>query len=228
MSETAAAPSTPSTPSTPSSSASAKERVYTAAEGISAERNPTVSSVREAAGVSNADATRYLKAWREENAAAGSRIAATPQPLIEQAARLVGAVWADAVALAAEQHAAVEARWAKESQDKDTELAELVADLDRISTEKATETAALTAELTTAAEQAAAADVRAAQAEEAATAARADAGTLAAELAAATARAETLQQAHDALLQRITPQNDNAQDDNPQDDGPAGGSGRRR
>ncbi|MDF9278843.1 DNA-binding protein [Arthrobacter sp. EH-1B-1] len=205
MVDTASA--TPPAPTTSAGSGtSPKERVYAAAEKISADRNPTVSSVREAAGVSNADATRYLKVWREEKAAAGSHIAATPQPLLEQAARLAGSVWADAVALAGEQHAAVETRWAKESQDKDAELAELVTDLDRITTEHATETAALKAELTAAAERAAASEARAVQAEETATAARAETGTLANDLAAARARAETLQQAHDALIQRITPQ----------------------
>jgi chromosome segregation ATPase len=198
------APSAPAAPA--GSGTSPRERVYAAAEKISADRNPTVSSVREAAGVSNADATRYLKAWREEKAAAGSHIAATPQTLLEQAARLAGSVWADAVALAAEQHAAVEARWTQESQDKDTELAELVADLDRIAAEHATETAALKAELTATTERATAAEARAAQAEEAAAAARAENGTLANDLAAARARAETLQQTHDALIQRITPE----------------------
>jgi hypothetical protein len=206
MVDTPASTTPPTQTAAATSATSPKERVYAAAEKISAERNPTVSSVREAAAVSNADATRYLKAWREEKAAAGSRIAATPQPLLEQAARLAGSVWADAVALAAEQHAAVEARWRQESQDKDTELAELVADLDRISTEHATATGALQAELTAATERAAAAEARAAQAEEAAAAARTETGTLAADLAAAQARAETLQQTHDALLQRITPE----------------------
>ncbi|WP_035765456.1 DNA-binding protein [Arthrobacter sp. H20] len=187
---------------------SARDRVYAAAEKISAERNPTVSSVREAAGVSNADATRYLKAWREENAVAGSRIVATPQPLLEQAARLTGSVWADAVALAAEQHAALEARWAKEGQDKDTELGELVADLDRITSEKNAQAAALNAELAAAVTRAEDAEGRVHQAEAAAVSARSDAGTLANDLAAARARADTLQQSHDALIQRITPQAD--------------------
>ncbi|WP_298255451.1 DNA-binding protein [uncultured Arthrobacter sp.] len=186
--------------------ASAKERVYAAAETISAERPATVSSVREAAGVSNADATRYLKTWREEKAAAGSRIAATPQPVLEQAARLAGSVWAEAVALATEQHAAVEARWVKDSQDKDTELAELVADLDRITTEHTTATEALTAELALASDRVTAAESRASQAEEAAEAIRTEISTLTSDLAAARARAETLQHAHDALIQRITPE----------------------
>ncbi|WP_035764711.1 DNA-binding protein [Arthrobacter sp. H20] len=184
---------------------SARDRVFAAAEKISAERNPTVSSVREAAGVSNADATRYLKAWREESAVAGSRVAAVPQPLLEQAARLAGSVWADAVALAAEQHAALEARWVKEGQDKDTELAELVADLDRITNENKAEAAALNTELAAAVTRAEDAERRVHQAEAAAVSARTDAGTLATDLAAARARADTLQQSHDALIQRITP-----------------------
>ncbi|THJ65620.1 KfrA protein [Arthrobacter echini] len=184
-----------------------KERVYAAAETISAERNPTVSSVREAAGVSNADATRYLREWREEKAAAGSRIVATPQAVLEQAARLAGSVWADAVALATEQHAAVEAQWARDSQDKDTELAELVADLDKVTTEHTTETAGLRAELVAATDRAGAAESRATQAEEAAATSNAEISTLTRDLAAAQTRAETLQHAHDALIQRITPEN---------------------
>ncbi|WP_246021308.1 DNA-binding protein [Arthrobacter echini] len=181
--------------------------MYAAAETISAERNPTVSSVREAAGVSNADATRYLREWREEKAAAGSRIVATPQAVLEQAARLAGSVWADAVALATEQHAAVEAQWARDSQDKDTELAELVADLDKVTTEHTTETAGLRAELVAATDRAGAAESRATQAEEAAATSNAEISTLTRDLAAAQTRAETLQHAHDALIQRITPEN---------------------
>ncbi|GAC1381127.1 MAG: hypothetical protein NVSMB43_22400 [Pseudarthrobacter sp.] len=60
---------------------SVKDRVYAAVEQISAERRPTVSTVRAAAGVSNADATRYLKEWTEEKQAAGGQVAATPFPL---------------------------------------------------------------------------------------------------------------------------------------------------
>ncbi|WP_028268106.1 DNA-binding protein [Arthrobacter sp. MA-N2] len=66
---------------------SVKDRVYAAAEQISAERRPTVSTVRAAAGVSNADATRYLKEWTEEKQAASGQVAATPAALLEQAAQ---------------------------------------------------------------------------------------------------------------------------------------------
>ena len=67
------------------SESSIKDRVYSAAERLSANRNPTVATVREAAGVSNADATRYLKEWRAERDSAGSKIAATPPTITEQA-----------------------------------------------------------------------------------------------------------------------------------------------
>ncbi|MET3810827.1 hypothetical protein ABIB14_001935 [Arthrobacter sp. UYEF3] len=51
---------------------SVKDRVYAAAEKISAERRPTVSTVRAAAGVSNADAIRYMKEWAATSAGGGS------------------------------------------------------------------------------------------------------------------------------------------------------------
>ncbi|WP_253904175.1 DNA-binding protein [Arthrobacter sp. Br18] len=109
-----------------------KDRVYAAAETISAERRPTVSTVRAAAGVSNADATRYLKEWTEEKLAAGQSVAVAPPVLLEQAARLAGVCWAEASTLAAERHVAVEAAWSQESRDRNVEVADLVADLDRV------------------------------------------------------------------------------------------------
>ena len=167
--------------------ASVQERVYSAAEQISVERNPTVSSVREAAGVSNADATRYLKQWREEKAAAGTKIAATPQAVLEHAARLAGTVWAEAARLADDRHAAVQAQWERERKDKDREIARLAAELEA------------------AARRVEGAEANAAEALGAAQYAREENGRLKTELAAAEARAATLQQTIDALLQRITP-----------------------
>jgi chromosome segregation ATPase len=182
-----------------------KERVYAAAERISADRNPTVSSVREAAGVSNADATRYLKQWREEKAAAGTQIAATPQAVLEHAARLAGTVWAEAAQLADGRHAAVEAQWSAERSNKDQELAELVADLDRTTAEKDREIERQAAELQAAAQRLEGAEANAAEALGAADSAREENNRLRTELAAAQARNTTLQQTIDALLQRITP-----------------------
>ncbi|WP_139007387.1 DNA-binding protein [Arthrobacter crystallopoietes] len=185
---------------------SVKDRVYAAAEQISSERNPTVSSVRQAAAVSSADATRYLKEWREEKAAAGMQIAATPQAVLEHAARLAGTVWAEAGKLADDRHAGLEAQWSRERQEKDHELAELGADLDRTAAEKDAVTADLTAQLQAAAAQLESAEKNAADALKAADAARAEATRLNINLSAAEARAATLQQALDALLQRVTPE----------------------
>ena len=187
---------------------SVKDRVYAAAEQISAERNPTVSSVREAAAVSNADATRYLKQWREEKASAGTQIAATPQTVLEHAARLAGTVWAEAAKLAEDRHAAVEAQWERDRRDKDQELAELVADLDRISAEKDQAIADLTVQLKAAATRLEGAEKNAGEAVEAAERARGENNSLKTELSAAEARTATLQQTIDALLQRITPVTD--------------------
>jgi predicted amidohydrolase len=44
-----------------------------------------VPTVRALAGVSNADATRYLKEWSEEKSAAGGQVAAAPAAQLAQA-----------------------------------------------------------------------------------------------------------------------------------------------
>jgi chromosome segregation ATPase len=177
---------------------SVKDRVFAAAEQISAERRPTVSTVRAAAGVSNADATRYLKEWAEEKQAAGA--------VLEQAARLAGACWAEASAVADERHAAAEAVWAQEKKDLGLEISELVADLDKVSAEKDATVTELTTRITALDTQAAAMKAQLEQARTAEQQASNTAADAATRLAAAEARAETLQQAHDALLQRIVPE----------------------
>jgi F0F1-type ATP synthase membrane subunit b/b' len=127
---------------------SVKDRVFAAAEQISPERRPTVSTARAAAGVSNADATRYLKEWAEEKNAAGGQVAATPAAVLEQAARLAGTCWAEASTLADQRHAAAEAVWAQEKKDLGLEISELVADLDKVSAEKDAAVTELTARIT--------------------------------------------------------------------------------
>ncbi|UYY81969.1 DNA-binding protein [Arthrobacter sp. YA7-1] len=192
---------------------SVKDRVYAAAEQISAERRPTVSTVRAAAGVSNADATRYLKEWTEEKHAAGGQVAATPATLLEQAARLAGACWAEASALAAERHAAVEAAWVQERKDKDQEIAELVADLDQAAADKDAAAAAHAGEITRLEAQRAALERQLAvigkqleESREAERAASKEAADAARRLATAEVRATTLEQVHNALLQRVSPE----------------------
>jgi chromosome segregation ATPase len=184
---------------------SVKDRVFAAAEQISAERRRTVSTVRAAAGVSNADATRYLKEWLEEKQAAGGQVAATPPALPEQAARLAGACWAEASSIANERHTAAEAAWTQEKKDLNLEVAEIVADLDKVSAEKESAVAELSARVDTLESELAAAREqlgRARAAEQEARRAATDAET---RVAAAEARAGALQEAHDGLLQRITP-----------------------
>jgi chromosome segregation ATPase len=196
---------------------SVKDRVYAAAEQISADRRPTVSTVRAAAGVSNADATRYLKEWTEEKQAAGGQVAATPAALLEQAARLAGACWAEASTLAAERHAAVETAWAQERKDKDQEIAELVADLDQASAEKdaaaaahAEEIARLEAQRAALERQLAVTGKQLEDSREAERAAAKEAADAARRLATAEVRATTLEQVHNALLQRVSPETKDA------------------
>ncbi|MGY2747644.1 chromosome segregation ATPase [Arthrobacter sp. UYCu723] len=185
---------------------SVKDRVFAAAEQISAERRPTVSTVRAAAGVSNADAARYLKEWVEEKQAAGGQVAATPAAVLEQAARLAGACWAEASTLANERHAAAEAVWAQEKKDLGLEISELVADLDKVTAEKDAAVTELTARVAALDTQAAAMEAQLEQARVAEQQASSAAADAVARVAAAEARAETLQKAHDALLQRIVPE----------------------
>jgi chromosome segregation ATPase len=185
---------------------SVKDRVFAAAEQISAERRPTVSTVRAAAGVSNADATRYLKEWSEEKQAAGGQVAATPPALLEQAARLAGACWAEATALANDRHTAAEAGWAQEKKDLTQEVSELVADLDKLAAEKDAAVAELTGKISALEARLAETGEQLEQARVREQEAAREAAGAAAKVAAAEARAGTLQAAHDALLQRITPE----------------------
>ncbi|WP_427136557.1 DNA-binding protein [Pseudarthrobacter sp. S9] len=196
---------------------SVKDRVYAAAEQISAERRPTVSTVRAAAGVSNADATRYLKEWTEEKQAAGGQVAAAPAALLEQAARLAGACWAEASTLAAERHAAIEAAWAQERKDKDLEIAELVDDLDKAGAEKdaaeaghAEELERLQAQRGALERQLAVIGKQLEDSRESERAAAKEAADASRKLATAEVRATTLEQVHNALLQRVSPEAKNA------------------
>lgn len=184
---------------------SAKDRVYAAAEQISAERRPTVSTVRAVAGVSNADATRYLKEWSQEKNVTGGQVAAAPPVLLEQAARLAGSCWAEASALAEARHAGLQAAWVQEKKDLALEIAELVTDLDKVNAEKDAAVTGLTARIAALEAQVAAAGEQLARAQAAEQEAVREAAGAAARLAAAEARAGTLQEAHDALLARIAP-----------------------
>ncbi len=188
---------------------SVKNRVFAAAGRISATANPTVATVREAAGVSNADAGRFLKEWRAERDSAGSKIAATPATITEHALRLAGTVWEEAVRAATAEHAVIEKAWRDESAHKDREINELATDLDaaaRNHEETVTELQTRVEEANQAARDnaASAAEAR----EQLAVTARKHAGEVAglkSQLAEARATATTLQQTQDALIARIDP-----------------------
>lgn len=110
---------------------SAEARVYAAADEIEHDGGkPTVATVRERAGVNNADATRYLRVWREGQASSGATIAALPAALVEHSQRVAGLMWAEASTLASSSHAAVEREWREQAALQEQELAELVENLD--------------------------------------------------------------------------------------------------
>jgi len=133
----------------------AEARVHAAADDIEQEGGrPTVSTVRARAGVNNADATRYLRGWREGQASSGATIAALPAALMEHSQRVAGLMWAEASAMAAASHAAVERQWRDQTADNEQELAELVENLDAANQDavaaaeaRTTERAALEVEL---------------------------------------------------------------------------------
>lgn len=110
---------------------SVEARVHAAADEIERDGNrPTVATVRERAGVNNADATRYLRAWREGQASSGATIAALPAALVEQSQRVAGLMWAEASSLASASHAAIERDWQAQTVLHEQELAELVENFD--------------------------------------------------------------------------------------------------
>jgi len=111
--------------------ASAEARVHAAADEIERDGDrPTVATVRERASVNNADATRYLRGWREGQASSGATIAALPAALIEHSHRVAGLMWAEASSLASASHAAVARDWLAQTALHGQELAELVENLD--------------------------------------------------------------------------------------------------
>lgn len=184
---------------------STKDRVYSAAEQVSADRTPTVSAVREIAGVSNADASRYLKEWKEERLAAGTRIAAAPASVTEIAVRMAGAAWTEAASLADARHAEVEAAWRDERKQKDRDLHELALELDQLTKTQKQERAAARAEIESAARELEQRAGTIGELQKKLDTATSAAATLATELAKAQAQIETLQSTQTAILARISP-----------------------
>ncbi|GAA4727047.1 hypothetical protein GCM10023216_17340 [Isoptericola chiayiensis] len=89
--------------------ATARERVFAAADALLAEDEPvTVTTVRERAGCSNATATSHLRAWRAARAAAeaeAARLPDLPRSVELLVQRGVTGLWAEAVRRARQEHA---------------------------------------------------------------------------------------------------------------------------
>lgn len=186
-----------------------KDRVYAAAERISATGSPTVATVREGAGVSNADAGRFLKEWRAERDSAGSKIAATPATITEQALRLAGTVWEEAVRTATAEHVVIQNAWREEKAHKDKEINELATDLDTATGthQQIVKELRLQVEDGVRATQANAAAANEAREQLLLVERRhaAEVAELKSQLAEAHATIKTLQQTQDALIARIQP-----------------------
>ena len=180
-----------------------KDRVYAAAEEISGTRTPTVTAVREAAGVSMADASRYLKEWKNDREDATRQMIAAPAAVIEQGQKLSAAIWSEAVTLAGESHAAVQAQWEQETAALTAEIEELIASADTADAEHRQQIEQAGQALAKANDQAAASAHTAETMREEAQEVREESSELRAKLAAAQATVDTLQKSMDAVLARI-------------------------
>ena len=119
----------------------ARDRVFAAADALLAEDVPvTVTTVRERAGCSNATATTYLRAWREERAAADAEAAALPdlpRPVTHLVERGVDALWREALRAARSEHltALGDAQSARDTAREEADR--LASALDRATAERA-------------------------------------------------------------------------------------------
>jgi chromosome segregation ATPase len=115
-----------------------KARVYRAADAVDTEgRKVTVTAVREAASVSNADATRFLREWREDRAKSGSAMAAMPPKLVEQAQRIAADLWREVSTEANAAHDEAQRAWELRRAEQDAELDALGQQLDEANEEAA-------------------------------------------------------------------------------------------
>ncbi|MCZ2404850.1 DNA-binding protein [Paenarthrobacter sp. Z7-10] len=184
-------------------SVSAKERVFAAAEKVSSERAPTVASVREVAGVSMADASRFLREWKSDREESTRQVVAAPPSVTEYAQKLAGGVWGEAVRLAGEQHAGLQAQWAEEKAVLTKEIDELVATADATDAAHRAEMEEAAKALSVAQALVGAAEEKAGTAMQTAEVAVLENSELRVQLAAAQATSVTLQSAMDAVLARI-------------------------
>lgn len=178
--------------------------MHTAADDIEREGGkPTVVTVRARAGVNNADATRFLRSWREAKRAADTTISSLPESLVDQTMRAAALMWAEASQVAGVAHAAIEREWREKSALQEQEISELVERLDAVERE-----AADAADKHAAAMDAAETTLEAARAENAQALselqdARHRTAELEKQLGEERASAQATQRAYDALIARL-------------------------
>lgn len=115
-----------------------RARVFRAADAIAGEgRKVTVTVVRESAGVNNADATRFVREWREDRAKAGSVMAAVPSKLVEQSQRMAADLWAEVSTEANAAHEEVQRGWELRRAEQEAELDALGQQLDEANNDAA-------------------------------------------------------------------------------------------
>jgi len=108
-----------------------QSRIYEAAEEIRIEGGkPTVAAVRERARVSNADATRHLRAWRADQSSASARLLPVPVALDARYSVLARRCGQRRTTLAVASHAAMEREWHQVRALYERDNAEVSADLD--------------------------------------------------------------------------------------------------
>lgn len=116
-----------------------------------------------------------------------------------------GTAWAESSSLADQRHAALEAAWLQERKDKDAEIAELVADLDRITTEEETAVAGMTSQVEALQTQLTEFSAQLDESHRAERNAARQAAESATKLAVVQARATAIQEEHQALLACVNP-----------------------
>lgn len=117
----------------------ARQRVFAAATQLANEGvKPTVALVRDAAKCSSADATKFLREWKQERAqeaAAAADVPSVPGAVQQLAERTTTALWAAAVQAARTEFDAERAELLQNAEDARAEADELATELDKAAAE---------------------------------------------------------------------------------------------
>jgi hypothetical protein len=118
-----------------------QHRVHAAADALTAEGiKPTVTQVRERAGCSMADASKFLRAWRTDQTRKNTAKPTTPLPesLVGTVERTMGLLWSQAVNTARAEHEAALENARKLVENARAETEELITENDILRTQLAT------------------------------------------------------------------------------------------